>query len=284
MRGRIAHNGARGFTLVEILVAVTILTMIFSIVFGTFFYTVENAEERQEQAALYYRAGFILNNISQSVGSAYVPYAGSYADYREEGEDERSIFQGKDDSIEDLKADSLHVFTTNPRFGSRDMPGAVSYVSYSVGLVDDFDLDQAFRDENNPLVLKCSSKPLMLEGDEYVSEWTLNIRSFDLQYFDGSGWLEEWTYEDQGILPRAVKVEIELADVYGVPHRFDSVVAVQVNTLIEGQAAVEKEEKQGEEEKEKEEEREDNKKESESLFDEEPLFESGETDNPFLFQ
>ncbi|GAB4333984.1 MAG: hypothetical protein Kow0099_05920 [Candidatus Abyssubacteria bacterium] len=280
---RKANKPIRGFTLVEILVAVTILTMIFSIVFGTFFYTVENAEERQEQAALYHRAGFIVNNVSQSVGSAYVPFAGEYGNYHDEEDEELSVFAGKDDLLHDFNADSLSLFTTNPRFGGTEMPNAISYVSYSVESADEYEPDEAFRDENNPLVLKCSSKPLLLEDESYVSEWVLNIRSFELQYFDGSDWFEEWIYEDQGILPRAVKLEIELADIHGASHRFDSVVAIRVNTLLEEaakeeQLAEEEEEKEAEEEEGTQREQEAPGEQSESLFDEELVSEGTEND------
>ena len=55
-----------GFTLLEVLVAVTLLVMISSIVFGTFFYTINNAEQLEERATLYHSASFILESISRS--------------------------------------------------------------------------------------------------------------------------------------------------------------------------------------------------------------------------
>jgi len=81
---------SNGFTILEVLVAVTILATIFTLVFATFFYTVNNAEEQEQRAALYHKAGFILNNIAQNASSAYIPFAGHIA----EEETEQSIFLG----------------------------------------------------------------------------------------------------------------------------------------------------------------------------------------------
>lgn len=221
-----------GFTLIELLVAATILTMIFTIVFGTFFYTIENAEEQQARAALYHRASFILNNISQGVSSACVPFAGLYFDENSD----KSVFSGTGDPLGDFEADALSAFTTNPRFGDRKMEGDIAYVTYEVTQAGDVDAVGWFYDENNPLALKCTVEPLLLDSERAGGtepQWTLNIRSLNFEYFDGDGWLEEWNYEDQGMLPDAVRIELELADSGGGSHLFSTTAFVQVNGLLE---------------------------------------------------
>ncbi len=220
-----------GFTLIEILVAITILAMIFSIIFGTFFYTVRNAEEQEERAAIYHRANFILSNISRNVSSAYVPFAGSYSPE----DDDQSVFLGTDTLIENSDADSLSAFTTNPRFGTRAMPGETARVSYEVVRAQDLEDAELFGDENNPFVLKCTVEPLLLksEDEEATPQWSLNIRSLNLEYSDGADWLQEWKYEDQGVLPDAVRVALELADSNGDTYTFSTIAHVEVNTLLE---------------------------------------------------
>ncbi|UCD56584.1 MAG: prepilin-type N-terminal cleavage/methylation domain-containing protein [Candidatus Hydrogenedentota bacterium] len=221
-----------GFTLIEILVATAILAIIFSIIFGTFFYTINNAEEQQERAAIYHRASFILNNISQNVSSAYVPFGGNYRG----DENEKSVFLGSDVSLEDSDMDSLSTFTTNPRFGTRGIVEGTAYVSYEVASGGGIGEADWLRDDNNPLLLKCALEHLQLKSEDEDAErvqWTQNIRSLNIEYFDGSDWIQEWSYEDQGALPNAVKAELELADSNGESYAFSTIAHVHVNTLLE---------------------------------------------------
>lgn len=224
------NSDRRGFTLLEILVASVIMTMIFTIVFGTFFYTLNNAENLEERTALYHRASYILNNISQSVESAFVPFAGAYLDE----ESEVSAFKGEGDSVDEFAADSLKMFTSNARFANE--AGKISYVSYEVSRADEIGVAEWLKDEHNPLILICKAEPFLLAADdseELDPRWSLNVRSVNFQYSDGSDWTDDWIYEDQGILPDAVKIEIELADSDGDTLAFSSIASVHVNAPME---------------------------------------------------
>ena len=91
-RPAFTNSGISGFTILEVLVAVTVLAMMATLIFGVFFYTITNAEQLEERAALRHRAGFILGDISRTVSSAYAPYAGAYVGE----EDEPSPARGGD--------------------------------------------------------------------------------------------------------------------------------------------------------------------------------------------
>ena len=246
------HDRRSGFTILEILVAVTILTMISTMLFGTFFYTTDIAEEQEERAALYHRASFILGNISQSVSSAYVPYAGFYIDE----EAERPIFLGEADLLSESQAGSLGLFTTSPRIGGAQ-GGEIAFVSYRIDEADD-DIDAIgwIADERNPLALSCTVEPLLRsleQEDESAPLWILSVSSLNLEYFDGAGWLPDWDYEDQGILPDAVRIDLELADSNGDKHSFSTIAYVHVSALLEEPREIVEEEEVVEEETEEEE-------------------------------
>ncbi len=227
------HRG--GFTLIEVLVATAILAIILGIVFGTFFYTVNNAEEREEHASLCQRASFILNNIGQTVASACVPFAGRYPDMQEE----KSVLRGTDAVDDGFDADSLSTFTTNPRFGARARPGEIALVSYETEPHKDFEGPELPLDKNNPLLLKCTVQPLLTKSDDEQAgpQWVLGIRSLNIDYFDGSEWLAEWRYENQGTLPKAVKIELTLGDSNENTFTFSTMARVHVNALLEETAA-----------------------------------------------
>jgi hypothetical protein len=215
-------------------VAVTLLVMISTIVFGTFFYTVNNAEQLEQWATLNHGASFILDAISRSVSAAYVPYAGAYFD-----EDaDRSVFIGAGNPLSDEEADYLGAFTKNPRFGG-DMPGGeIAYVTYKVSEASEIDDAPGWiEDENNPLVLMCIVEPLLAvpdtDDEEAFRFWMLNISSLNFNYFDGDGWLEEWDFETQGVLPGAVKIELGLGDSEGERHSYTTIARIRVNTLLD---------------------------------------------------
>jgi len=227
----VRDEAGNGFTLIELLVAIVLLAMIFTMVFGTFFYTINNAEQQEERAAIYHRVSFILNNLSQNMSSAYVPLSSLYLD--EDNGD--PAFFVEDLQIEDADADSYSAFTTNARFGGSQAAGEIAYVSYQVMNSQDVEMDEWLKDENNPLVLTCTLEPLWAQPEEdgQKPRWTQNIRSLNFEFFDGSEWLQEWDYEDQGILPEAVKIQLEVADSDDLTYAYSTTTRVHVNALIE---------------------------------------------------
>ena len=248
-----------GFTILEVLVAVTVLAMMATLIFGVFFYTITNAEQLGERAALRHRAGFILGDISRTVSSAYAPYAGT-----DVGEgDGRPVFLGASAPFEESRAGSLGVFTTNPRLAAGTPGAEIAFVSYQ--LIESVDVEEApgwAAEENNPLVLLCAVEPIFAivdgEGGQLTS-WALNVHSLNLEYFDGTEWTAEWDYEGQGGYPDAVKIDLELRDSNDESLMYSTVAYVHANTPLEEpteEQIKEEEEEEGEEEGDEEEEEE----------------------------
>ena len=254
-RPALMNSGISGFTILEVLVAVTILAMMATIVFSVFFYTITNAEQLEERAALRHRAGFILGDISRTVSSAYAPYGGAYVGE----EDGRPIFLGMGDPFGEDSAGSLGVFTTNPRLAAGTQSAGIAFVSYE--LIESVDVEQApgwIAEENNPLVLLCAVEPILAIGDGEAgsfTSWALNVHSLNLEYFDGLEWAPEWNYEEREGYPDAVKIDLELRDSNDEGLTYSTVAYVHANTPLEepledalaGEEPEEEEEEEGEE-------------------------------------
>lgn len=225
--------GQNGFTLIEVLVAVTIVAMIFTLVFGTFFYMVDNAEEQEERAALYHRAAYILNDISRTVSSACLPFGGIYTDKNLK----ESVFLGKVEQTDDYEAASLSTYTTNPFYGTQGEIQDTLHVSYQVVHSRDMNSINWIGDENNPLVLMCYVESLFSDSDDDDPKqpaWMLNIRSLNIEYSDdGSSWIADWDYEELGALPEAIRIELELGDSRGATYTFSTMAVIHVNTELE---------------------------------------------------
>jgi general secretion pathway protein J len=222
---------ADGFTLIEVLVAVTILAMIFSILFGTFFYTVKNAEEQEERAAIYHKANFILNNINQNVSSAYIPFGGQY---KSDEDEEKPVFSGTDAANGDTPGDALSIFTTNPRFAAPSLAGEIAYVSYET-TEEATEEAPVLHDENNPLTLRCTVTPLLTGAEEEgaAPQWAINIHSLDFQFFDGEDWVSKWDFKEQESLPSALKAVLEIADSGGTIYSFSTIAQIHANAVLE---------------------------------------------------
>jgi prepilin-type N-terminal cleavage/methylation domain-containing protein len=227
------YSSQSGFTILEVLVAVTVLAMMTTIVFSVFFYTITNAEQLEERAALRHRAGFILGDISRTVSSAYAPYAGM-----DIGEgDGRPAFLGASAPFEEGRAGSLGVFTTNPRLAAGTPGGDIAYVSYQ--LTESADVEDApgwVAEEDNPLVLLCAVEPLLAidDGEDgRFTTWALNVHSLNLEYFDGDEWLTEWDSESQEGYPSAVKIDLELRDSNDESLMYSTVAYVHANTPLD---------------------------------------------------
>ena len=177
-RGKGVRVDTRGFTLLEVVIAVTILTFVVLII-GNFFRLGMNAWEKGEQETQWTQRFRVLSGLfSQQLKSAYP--------YEIEVDSEKVVlFEGKSDSM--LFATAL----TDPPYGG------FKWVRYShkdgtlfqkEGLLPDKKLgDHVSGDEE--------------EVDSYIEEVTFAYLSSD----DGE-WKDSWDFSDR--LPKAVRVKI----------------------------------------------------------------------------
>lgn len=89
---RITHCGQAGMTLIELLLALTLLAMVIGTALS-FMRVAERARQRgeaEEEASR--RARLVIERISQTLRSAVVPYKGSSGTYSFQGEAERLAF------------------------------------------------------------------------------------------------------------------------------------------------------------------------------------------------
>ncbi len=145
----------KGFTLVEILVAMTILATVMSILYSTFSTSSANAKIIEERADDLSSLTGALDIISQEVRGAYTGT-----------ENSQPAIIGKKDLV---------TFTTLTPFVKDDEP-AVQMVSYA------FDNGKLTRKTFQGIGTETKSESVLLEG----------IKEPSFSFFNGKEWLEEW--------------------------------------------------------------------------------------------
>lgn len=130
-QGSDAGNRSRGFTLLEILIAIFILVLVVSAVFGAFSGTFKVVAETEVQEEIYATARVALDRISEDLASVYVSSL-EKTKQPETGSTRRGfLFVGKDRKVDEQDADALrflswaHVSFKNGR--QTEGPAEISY-------------------------------------------------------------------------------------------------------------------------------------------------------------
>lgn len=234
-------SGRAGFTILEILVAITLLVVIMSIVYVTFSTVIQSTEDARaashEMRMRQFLTRSFMGNLAQasegwSPGAAFRT-AGLSPEAGAEGDP--VIGRGKMRYWLDGTSTSLTFVSTAPLSGSTGLPGSAKLVTYELGSEQSeeeaTDILTDFGEEPQA-TLKVTETPLALSGSgfgtplgavdftrEEVAEtaerigmkssgWNIPVESILFQYFDGEDWVDAWDSLEYGRLPWAVDVRI----------------------------------------------------------------------------
>jgi type II secretion system protein J len=184
----------RGFTLLELLIAMTMMTIIAVSLYTSMsigFKARESAERVVEKGRA---AEIAIEVIKGMLMSAVVPngvLAGSFI-----GED------GENDG--GYQADTLTFFTSDYNPKEDETACDIEKASLEMSVREDTKERVIVRKVTTNLL-----SPTTIDPDEEIL--CGNVRSMNLQYHDGSDWVDEWaSSENDNALPRAVKITIVL--------------------------------------------------------------------------
>ncbi|MBI1320889.1 MAG: prepilin-type N-terminal cleavage/methylation domain-containing protein [Candidatus Hydrogenedens sp.] len=220
-----AGGANAGFTLLEVLVAVTILAMICTIVFASFSGVVNTAEVARDAAADSRFQTYIHNSFRENMASIYSDPSCMQIPYSLLGEDETGPGG---------PADSLEFCTSLPMPGATALPGVLRRVRYEVVQEADtegmaagvIDIDRATGVGGDArLMLQITESPLILEGgddeielDESAMEENARVRhvpvqSMNIRYYDveEEDWVDAWDSIELSRMPWAIEISINLA-------------------------------------------------------------------------
>jgi type II secretion system protein J len=197
----------KGFTLVEILVAVALIATILSMVYGSYFATSRSAQVGQARIVMCRQGQKTLDQIARQIRCAYAGTTADDADLKKN--DTQQTKRAQEDSIRyfngNLNASNgeiLHFVTTN---------GLVEKDEPSKGL---FEITYRFDKRRGELSLR-QERFIATTKKPETGNWrsiAKNIEHLKLEFYDGEQWQRRWDFMNEKKLPCAVRLEIDCKD------------------------------------------------------------------------
>ena len=230
-----------GFTLLEIMLAITIFGLVLTTIYGTFARTLRSRDLAGERAEITRTGRTAVVRLADEIASAFYPQP------RPAGALFRSLALG----TESVPLDALVFSALSTRQGPGDLPlsdqRVISYFfpqrdegmgrrrERDLASDDVVDFFAAFGPERPPVPGTTPKRLLRREavmgGEDAIdaAPATLfldGVASLDLRFSNGSEWLERWDSEDRATarLPRAVAIDLALYDASGEVHHFATAV------------------------------------------------------------
>lgn len=180
-----------GFTLLEVLISLTLLTIVLGAVYSSFF-SVHNVLERFENVSLkYHEARTALDIIRREIESAVIINSGP--DMNDTFEDQ-TAFVIRDRDIMGKSASGLSLTSFSFK-GS-----GLNTVSYYV------------EEKNGKLDLLKKEAPTAIQSGEYTMEVIEAIDSVSIETLFNDKWVRTWDSKNTGRLPDNVRVTVEFDD------------------------------------------------------------------------
>jgi len=203
-------NKRNGFTLVELLIAIAILSIIMSVVYKSFYASTEGIKRAEVVDDINSTARVIFLKLMDDINSAYLDNSN------------KTIFVGDSKRDKDLPQDSLSLTSLS---NLRMVKDAKETDLHEIGyyLKEDYDYQ---KQEKKISLLRKEKKTIgaepVLEGGE-VYELTDEIAGIRFSYFDGA-WKDNW--DSKTTPPKAVEVEIILFDADKNKRTFKTIIDV----------------------------------------------------------
>lgn len=213
-----------GFTLLELLISITILSIIVGMVYVSFSSVVRASDVAREVAERTRLRQFLAQSFSSSLPAAHADAALTVQGYQLLGEDEAGPMGS---------ADRLSFCSSTPLLGAFSLPGVLKQVRYEIvdenaeeeGSLTGVQMEGPRWMDAPSLVLEYTETPLTvdmtMEEDQMLTpfdadegmyaHWRVPVASFDVKYFDGEEWMDSWNSIELGLMPWAVRVKINFA-------------------------------------------------------------------------
>jgi len=203
----------QGFTLIEMLVALTLLTIVVMVVFVSLSSVINSSDMIGDMAKTLRLRQVLQENLFSSFGTVYTDSACVVTEYQFLGESDEGMLG---------PADSVSFCTSQPMSGPYALPGVLKVVSYEVGeMEEDAGAGLDYEDRRESVMLTITERPLVLssldeerEMEDYEELGTtrqIPVRSFDVLYYDSESeeWVEDWDSVDVNRLPWAVWIRVD---------------------------------------------------------------------------
>jgi len=197
LRAVLSSSSSKGFTLLEVLVASSILSLVLAILYGVFSQTLMSKQIAEERTALSRTARVVLLRIGEDLQASF-PFTA-----------ENARFVGTTRRTSTFPQASITFLSfMNAQLTNVGREGDWSEIAYD--LVPD-PLAPSLWQLVRRVRLSSESAQSVSEGE--VFPLLSRVQGLRLRFFDGRGWVEEWGQDrTRGRIPQAVEVDLMLAE------------------------------------------------------------------------
>jgi type II secretory pathway component PulJ len=212
------------FTLLEIIIALSMLVLILGSVYGTYAAATRSLAHSKPKHALQQQAKVFLQRIASEMRCSYAGY---------EDESQPAANNIRTGERERLKQED------SPLFEGREVSSGRSFVRFVTSAVTS-KREQSFGGlaiveymlDSSTNTLSRSKRRYIggFEVDKDDYNWLVvlqNVQAISVEYFDGEEWLDEWDSNDaEGLLPQAVGISLVMQSEDVGPLSFVSTVKI----------------------------------------------------------
>jgi general secretion pathway protein J len=177
---------ARGFTLIEVVVAVALLSLVMSSVYGIFS-TISSTQKRlEDESEGYHQARVIFDRVGRELSGSYLAI----------GNECSALSAGNDSN-----GDPYLAFTSTSALTRGDDPDTLVRVRYEVDTESDKVVGRLLR----------SAVPLFFpENLGHSQRLSSQIKQLKWRFYDGSSWQDDWDSIISNSLPQTVEMSMTL--------------------------------------------------------------------------
>jgi type II secretion system protein J len=215
----------KAFTLLEVIIALSMLILILGSVYGTYTAATRSLRYSTPRHELQQQASIFMQRIDSEIRCCYAgyKYESPQAATKNIQTDERERLRQKDVSLfkggSAPSGRSILQFVTSAVASKREHSlGGLAIVEYK------------FNRSTNTLSRSKRRYIGGFEDDEDNNRWNVvleNVQAITVEYFDGEDWLKEWISNDmEGLLPKAVRISLVMQSEDVGPLSFESTVQI----------------------------------------------------------
>ena len=199
-------SAKKGFTIIEIIVAVGIITLIVSMSYGSYIATSKSARMCEARMTTAHQAQDIIERIAAQIRCSYLPDQGNrHVRIKSEfGKNNLArIFDFFSGNNNPTGGQILNLITSNPAF---------RFQTSTQGL---YEIIYKFEPATGKLFI--SRRKFSGLAQDYIQpkNWQLiadSTSNIELEFFDGKNWYKSWRFTDKKRLPSAVRIGITIRD------------------------------------------------------------------------
>ncbi|MCK4648963.1 prepilin-type N-terminal cleavage/methylation domain-containing protein [bacterium] len=175
-----ACSWQHGFTLIEILIAVAIVSLILTIIYGSYASSIDTMNYTREKMDAFSMIRLTLNRMNDELTSSFISSDGHLK------------FVGEEGKVDFISSSHERIFKNSKEYDLVE-------VSYFTGAAEEEESLFLWRREDRTPdddVLEGGEREKLMEG----------LEGIEFKYYDGEEWRLEWDSKEEKELPQAVKV------------------------------------------------------------------------------